>query len=218
MIENLVSSFGSSDIHLPTALFGVLFSALLGFGISFLASRRGSSTQDLKSVLWTLPPIVHAVMLFVGSNLAMSIGLLGSLSIVRYRTAIRDPQDLAYLFWAIMVGLGASTGEFIFTVGASVMLAVILLLSQKLLGGVKPWVLAIAGNTSSREAVLELLKAHQVPLTLASSFEASDQGWSGLWPLGMSLRKQFLEQDLMAKVTEIPGVQSVRLIKAQNDF
>jgi len=57
-------------------------------------------------------PIVAIIMLLIQSNLALSLGMVGALSIIRFRSVIKDTRDMAYLFWSIAIGLAAGTGNY----------------------------------------------------------------------------------------------------------
>lgn len=106
-------------------VFGEAF--LLGLAISWVHKKKTlSQDKSFQYSLWLIAPIVATLLLFIGSNLALSIGMVGSLSIIRFRTAIKDPADLMYLFVLIMIGLGAGTQNFAITAFATFLLGLIL--------------------------------------------------------------------------------------------
>lgn len=72
--------------------------------------------------------VTSAVMMVIGSSVALSLGMVGALSIVRFRTAVKDPRDAAYIFWAITIGLCAGTGNFIIGLGTTVIISLVLLI------------------------------------------------------------------------------------------
>ncbi len=114
-------------IAFSTYMFVFLESFFLGLLISWIYRRRGlSQDRGFQYSLWLIAPIVATLLLFIGSNLALSIGMVGSLSIIRFRTAIKDPVDLMYVFILIMVGLGSGTQNFVITALATVLFSLIL--------------------------------------------------------------------------------------------
>src|SRR5690625_5583288 len=70
-----------------------------------------------------ISPIVTMVVYFIQGDLVVSLGLVGSLSIIRFRTPIKDTRDMVFLFWSIAVGLGAGTGNWTITIVASIIVA-----------------------------------------------------------------------------------------------
>ena len=107
-------------------VFGEAF--ILGLFISWIYKKKSiSQDKAFQYSLWLIAPIVATLLLFIGSNLALSIGMVGSLSIIRFRTAIKDPADLMYLFLLIMIGLGCGTQNFAITAVATIFMATILL-------------------------------------------------------------------------------------------
>jgi uncharacterized membrane protein YhiD involved in acid resistance len=72
--------------------------------------------------------VTAMAMAVIGNNIALSLGMVGALSIVRFRTAIKDPRDTTYIFWAIVVGICCGVGEFLIAgVGTAVMFLFMLL-------------------------------------------------------------------------------------------
>ena len=97
-------------------LFRIVFSLVLAVLVSLIISQvykqthRGMNYElSFMSTLVLLAPIVTLVMLFIRGDLVLSLGLIGSLSIIRFRTPIKDTRDMVFLFWTIAVGLGAGT-------------------------------------------------------------------------------------------------------------
>ena len=106
---------------------GVLLSIMLGLGIAFVYkyTHRGLSYEAaFVSTLVAIAPVVACVMFFIQGNLVLSLGLVGSLSIIRFRTPIKDSRDMVFLFWSITAGLGAGTNNLGIVIIASVMIAV----------------------------------------------------------------------------------------------
>ena len=104
---------------------GVMYSS--GFGVTLVA----------------LAMITTVVMLAVTSNVVLSLGMVGALSIVRFRTAIKEPLDIAFLFWAIAVGIVLAAGMIPLAVIGSVVIGVILLLFVNRKSHVHPYILVL---------------------------------------------------------------------------
>lgn len=100
--------------------------------LSYRLSHEGSIYSKKFNVsLMALTTITTAVMIVIGNNLALSLGMVGALSIVRFRTAIKDSRDTIYLFWAIVVGICCGAGDFLVAgVGSAFTFLVFLLLGR----------------------------------------------------------------------------------------
>ena len=105
--KSVLDKFQTADLSTTTISVTLGMAILLGLFIYFvyrMNSRSGFYNRDFNKSLATLPVITAAIMLAMGSNLTISLGMVGALSIVRFRNAIKDPADLTYLFWSISLG------------------------------------------------------------------------------------------------------------------
>ena len=102
----------------------------LAIFVSYWISHAGTIySQKFNINLITLTILTATVMTVIGNNIALSLGMVGALSIVRFRTAIKDPRDTTYIFWAIICGICCGVGDYaVACIGSAVTFAVILLL------------------------------------------------------------------------------------------
>jgi uncharacterized membrane protein YhiD involved in acid resistance len=117
--------FGTFSPEAPGALFHPLdvvlvaaLTALMTFIITktYQATHRGPSySQGYIHGLFLMAFCTAIVMMIIGSNIARAFSLVGALSIIRFRTAVKDVRDTAYLFFAIVVGMGCGTGFYLHT-------------------------------------------------------------------------------------------------------
>jgi uncharacterized membrane protein YhiD involved in acid resistance len=136
MTESFESLFSDilSILHLSDKdLFNIIFSMFLAFVIGLAISQVYKRTQrglnhELSYMISivVLAPLVTLVMLFIRNDLIISLGLIGSLSIIRFRTAVKDTRDMVFLFWSIVVGLGAGTFNWTAIVLGSIFVIVII--------------------------------------------------------------------------------------------
>ncbi|MBQ8637252.1 MAG: DUF4956 domain-containing protein [Clostridia bacterium] len=110
----------------------ILVSGLLGFliFISYMISHRGTIYSKKFNVsLVVLTVLTSMVMTVIGNNVALSLGMVGALSIVRFRTAIKDSRDTVYIFWTIIVGICCGVGDFVVAgIGSGFVFILLLLL------------------------------------------------------------------------------------------
>ena len=98
----------TGQLDLQTIILRMAVATLVGFLIylSYMLSHEGSIySRKFNVSLMALTVITTAVMIVIGNNIALSLGMVGALSIVRFRTAIKDSSDTVYIFWAIVVGI-----------------------------------------------------------------------------------------------------------------
>lgn len=133
MREKIYSLFTNpSDMTWEQILMNISAAAALGFFIfiSYCISHRGTIySKKFNASLVILTVLTGTVMTVIGNNIALSLGMVGALSIVRFRTAIKDSRDTVYIFWAIIVGICCGVGDYrVAAIGSVLVFAVILIL------------------------------------------------------------------------------------------
>lgn len=123
--------------------------------------RSGFYNRGFNKTLATLPVITAAIMLAMSSNLTISLGMVGALSIVRFRNAVKEPSDLAYLFWSISIGIIVGAGLFELSIILSLTVAVLVCLLDLLPSVRTPGLLVISGDDVDAETeILTTVKSH----------------------------------------------------------
>ena len=135
MREYLYELFESgSDLTLETVLLRLAVAAVIaGFiFLSYRISHEGSIYSKKFNVsLAALTMITTTVMIVIGNNIAMSLGMVGALSIVRFRTAIKDSRDTVYIFWTIVAGICCGAGDYMTaSVGSAAIFLILLLFGR----------------------------------------------------------------------------------------
>ena len=133
MKQALLEMFGTTSNDLsPQAILARLAAASIIAGFIFLSyrlSHEGSIYSKKFNVsLVMLTVITTTVMIVIGNNLAMSLGMVGALSIVRFRTAVKDTRDTVYIFWTIVVGICCGAGDYVTAGSGSAFVFVLMLL------------------------------------------------------------------------------------------
>lgn len=126
-----------APLSLPVLVFNLLLGLSLSVLMAFYYTRWGSSLSNRAKFAPNLPFLTLVTLLIitiVKSSLALSLGLVGALSIVRFRTAIKDPEELMFLFFAIALGLGMGADQRVPTVVAFCVIMLYLVISKLVLG------------------------------------------------------------------------------------
>jgi uncharacterized membrane protein YhiD involved in acid resistance len=157
---------GTDVFTFETIVFNIAISLVLSLFIFFVYKKtfRGVLySHNFNVTIIMISLITAMVMMLIGSNLAISLGMVGALSIVRFRAAIKEPRDIAFLFWAITVGLAAGSGTFIIAIIGSITIAIILFIFGTTNYSDNTYLLVIKGNEIKAEMIQEVLKQFKVP-------------------------------------------------------
>ena len=117
-MNELLLSKDAFQVELIPTLFSFSMCVLMSFILRHFYIRRSFSLtgkSHIGSIIPILSSVVFLVIVVVKSSLALSLGLVGALSIVRFRTPIKEPEELVYLFLAIAIGLGYAAGQILIT-------------------------------------------------------------------------------------------------------
>ena len=113
-MDNLLGLTTPAPLSLTTLAINLLLGILMSSGLAWFYTRYGRSLSNRARFAQTLPVLALTTVLVISvvkSSLALSLGLVGALSIVRFRTAIKEPEELLYLFMAIAIGLGMGADQ-----------------------------------------------------------------------------------------------------------
>ncbi len=125
-----LEGYATGDLDIGTMFLCIAVSTAMGayiFLVYRLMKRKSFYNFGFNMSLVAMAVITSAIILTIQSNIVVSLGMVGALSIVRFRTAVKDPMDLVFLFWAISVGIICGAGFAMIAVIASVALTVVLL-------------------------------------------------------------------------------------------
>ena len=130
MKDKLFEIFETNDkLQISTIALHIFMAAVLGFliFISYYITHRGTIySKKFNASLVVLTVLTGTVMTVIGNNIALSLGMVGALSIVRFRTAIKDSRDTVYIFWTVIVGICCGVGDFMVAFIGSVVTFIVL--------------------------------------------------------------------------------------------
>lgn len=127
--KSFLEGYAASELTLASIAACLLIAALLGtyiFAAYRVMCRKAFYNKNFSISLVAISVTTAAIILAVQSNVVISLGMVGALSIVRFRTAIKDPLDLVFLFWAIGVGIICGAGLAVIALAVTVILSVLL--------------------------------------------------------------------------------------------
>ena len=159
--KSFLEGFTSMDITTGKIAATLIVTALLAlyiFAIYRLVTRKVFYSKNFNFSLAVMSLITAAIILAMQSNLVISLGMVGALSIVRFRTAIKDPMDLAFLFWSISIGIICGAGLYEIALVTSVGVTVFILVLDMLPVGKAPMMLVVnSSEMNGEKAVLDVV-------------------------------------------------------------
>ncbi len=213
--KSILEKFQGGDLTTTSIAITLGMAILLGLFIYLIYrinARSGFYNRGFNKSLATLPVITAAIMLAMGSNLTLSLGMVGALSIVRFRNAVKDPADLTYLFWSISVGIVVGAGLFELALLVSLAVAVLVSVLDLLPAFRAPCLLVVSGEDAAIEgALIAVARAHAKFVKIRSR-NVSKKGVE--WILEMQSRS---EAELVKEVSAVAGVNSVHLMTHDGD-
>ena len=215
--------FKSSFLENVTAVspLDMVLTIVLAFGIGlfifFVYKKTYQGVMYSSSfgvTLIALTMITSQVILAVTSNVVLSLGMVGALSIVRFRTAIKEPLDIAFLFWSIAAGIILAAGMIPLAVIGSVIIGLILLFFVNKKSHKNPYIIVLSCvNHEAETQVMKYVNA-QVERCIIKSKSAQN----GLVELNMEVRLKDDNTDFINALSAMNGVNSAVLVSYNGDY
>ena len=203
------------------SILDILLALVLAFAIGmfiFLVYKKTYSgvmySSSFGVTLVALTMITTLVILAVTSNVVLSLGMVGALSIVRFRAAIKEPLDIAYLFWAIAVGIVLAAGLIPLAVIGSVLIGIFLLVFVNRKSHVNPYIIVInCADHDSEQRAIEYVKSHVNRFVIKSKTAGK-----GSVELNAEIRMKDDNTDFVNALTDLEGVRDAVLVSYNGDY
>ena len=189
----------------------------LGVFIFYVYKKTYSGVMYSSSfgvTLIAMTMITTVVILAVTSNVVLSLGMVGALSIVRFRTAIKEPLDIAFLFWSIGVGIVLAAGMIVLAVVGSVVIGLILLIFVNKKTHTNPYIVVINCSDYESERKAREFIEKQVSRVVVKSKSAQ----KGAVELNLEIRMKSENTDFINILSEMNGVNSAVLVSYNGDY
>lgn len=203
------------------SIFDMILTILLSFGIGlfiFLVYKktyRGVMySAGFGTTLIALTMITSIVILAVTSNVVLSLGMVGALSIVRFRTAIKDPLDIAFLFWSIGAGIILAAGMIPLAIIGSICIGIILLVFVNRKSNTHPYIVVLRCTNHDAEIKIKEFLAK----TVTRSTIKSKSAVKGAVELNIEVRLKDDDTDFINILSEMPGVNSAAIVSYNGDY
>lgn len=217
-MENFLREGSFTEFSALEVASNLLVALVLALVTSFVYRVTHSGYSYSRSFNVTLVSVtmtITLIMMIIGTYWVLSLGLIGALSVIRFRSAIKDPKDIAYLFLAIAIGLACSTGNYVVSVvGAGIINATLLVLHRVKFGamGRPDCILTVTldEQTTGAEALVSLLRQQNVSVDFRSYARVSGDLGEYVYMVDPG---NLSESQLIAFLQDsVPGVRQLSLI------
>lgn len=162
-ISDILDQIQSMELSVTEVILNLVISFVISLWVLFIYKRSYQTTVYNKSFAMTLPVsalVTAMVIMAVASNIVLSLGMVGALSIVRFRTAIKNPLDTIFMFWTIGVGITVGANSWLLAVIGSLCIGLCILLVQSMELFTTPFILIVRiSGDFDEDLLLEGVKA-----------------------------------------------------------
>lgn len=206
-----------ASISLLDMLIALVLAFLLGLFIFFIYNKSYSGvmySSSFGTTLIAMSLITTVVIMTVVSNIVLSLGMVGALSIVRFRTAIKEPLDIAFLFWSITVGIVLAAGLIPLAVFGSLFIGLVLLIFSNKKAMDSPYILMIHCENAKSEGQVQSFVASQVKKMRLKSKCVE----AGRIELNYEVRLKEESSAFINELDSMPGVSHCVLVSYNGDY
>lgn len=215
-----------SSIYLPQEIvINLILSFILGLTISVVYKYTHKGLSYSQSFMITnifVAVIVCMVIMIIGNSLARAFALVGALSIIRFRTVVKDTKDTAYIFWSLAAGMASGTGSYFLAVAGTIIItSIALILDKTNFGSIikSEFILqfrTISNNSEISKLFNKTISKFSKSSTLLSS-ESSEDGESIKLSFDIVLKEDQSQTQLLSELSKIKGLKEIVIIAAKSD-
>ena len=158
--------------------------------------------------------ITTMVMVVIGSNISVSLGMVGALSIIRFRTAVKDPRDTAFIFWCVVSGLACGTQNYTIVIVGSVFIYLILFLFKKFTTKNNKYVLIIKGKSFDLKEVEKTLDKKLKDYICKGKY-ISVNGMEIIYDV--KIKDSKISDDIIVSLSKVSGVNTINIVSSNTD-
>lgn len=171
VFENIINMYSNESMTTTTILSVLIMVAVLAiyeFFVYRFVSHRSFYNKSYNITIAVLPFFISTIILCLQSNIVITLGTIGALAIIRFRTAVKDPVDMLYLLWSVYIGIICGCQLFEVGVLTSVIVTIILLVLEHISFGRKPYVLILHSDEDIENELQKSLKNKNISFKIKS--------------------------------------------------
>lgn len=206
-------SYSNTPLTLSRILITLLLTFAIGLFIFYIYKKTFKGvlyTRSLNISLIMISLVTALIIMPISSNITLSLGMVGALSIVRFRTAIKDPIDIVFMFWAIAVGISNGAGLFLVSVVGTLIIGLILLgLTQFNFTITAPFLLILHYDVSAVIKLDKIIPKHSLKSKTVTRESVE---------LTLELRLKNNDTSFVNDILKIEGVKDAVLMSYNGDY
>ncbi|MGN7297060.1 DUF4956 domain-containing protein [Ferdinandcohnia sp. SAFN-114] len=208
----------STSISFIDSILSIGFALLLGLVIYMVYKKTFNGviySHSFNISLIIMSMATSLVILGISQNVLLSLGMVGALSIVRFRTPIKDPMDLVYLFWSLIVGILCGAGFILLAIVGSLIIGAVIILFANKIKVENPYLLVVKyGKEIANEEIERIIKKHAKKYSLKS--KSIMQGYET--EVTYEIRVKNNDSKIIADISELKGIQSAVMLSYDGNF
>jgi len=224
-IKNFLIGEKMTHIYLPSEIIiNLIISFILGVVISLVYKKTHKGLSYSQSFMITnifVAVIVCMVIMIIGNNLARAFALVGALSIIRFRTVIKDTKDTAYIFWALAAGMASGTGSYFLAIAGTIFLSgIAFILHFTNYGSIHKSEFILQFRTKVDDQQTPVYNSTVSNYTKTSTLlnaESSGDGKSVKLSFDIVMKEDKTQSEFVSNLSKIPGVSEVVVVASKND-
>lgn len=223
MREFILENLSSTTLNLAQIVLNNVVALAVAFFLMFTYKITYSGTaysRRFNVSLGAITIITTMIMSIISNNVALSLGMVGALSIIRFRTALKDVRDATFIFWAIAVGIGCGVSQYILIGVGSLSVLIFFLLTKQIISSERQ-LLVVQGDAKAQNEIEGAVSEH-----LGTAVHPIAKNLSnGRCEMVYSIKEGALQKaneknlvDISQRLMKIDGVERVNLVEQQDDI
>ena len=209
--KSFLEGVNVTDFSITSVLLTLVITSLLGIYVYLvyrLVSKKEFYSKNFNISLVAMAMITAAIILSIQSSVVISLGMVGALSIVRFRTAIKDPMDLVFLFWSISIGIICGAGLYGMALILSLCVTIVILVLESMPAASASMLLILNAEEAGVEDEVTAIVEKYARYYRVKSRNLTKNGLD----LVMELRIKTNEAEMVREINKLPKVESVSLL------
>ena len=217
MVKDIINDFKNSAEQAgliskltPAHIIAVMLTAILCGVVIYIVYKafyRGSVYSESFNVLTVITTVVTAfIIMTISTNLVLSLGMVGALSIVRFRSAIKDPLDIGFLFWAIAAGITSGAGLYPLALIGTAFIAVVYIAFVLLGKGKTTFILVVKYTDAAKDSVESTVSGIKNKLKSKAKYKNLNE-------LTVQVKSKGINTEILDKLLEIEGVENAVMVE-----
>ena len=214
IFSNIGNAFSTSIIDSVTiisVLFAVLIFAVYEFVVYRFVSHRSFYNKSFNIAISILPFFIATIILCLQSNVVITLGTIGALAIIRFRTAVKDPVDMIYLLWSVHTGIICGCQLYPVALFTSLIVTIVLVVLDHVSFGKKPFILVIHTNKDEEEAIKKVLERQSKKYRIKSR-NVTNKGCD--YAIELSVKQP---SELSKQLSDTPEIEKFSIIEYDAD-